>query len=71
MLTIFPAAEIVYDVALLDMRGQYLCALNGFSVARHYQIPVQEVTTRYELVNQPYNVPAKAPISSKSVSCYS
>ncbi|TFY52512.1 hypothetical protein EVJ58_g9975, partial [Rhodofomes roseus] len=59
-------SEIVYDVALLDMRGQYLCLLHGFSVARHYQIPVQEVSARYELVNQVYSIPVKPSISSKS-----
>lgn len=64
----FPPAEIIYDIAIMDMRGQYLCALSGFTVARHYQIPIGEVATRYELVTQPYNIPAKPPISSKSVS---
>ncbi|KAF9047970.1 hypothetical protein BDP27DRAFT_1434385 [Rhodocollybia butyracea] len=47
---------LIYDIALLDATGASLCALQGFSVARHFQVPPQEVATRFELQYQSYGI---------------
>jgi hypothetical protein len=59
--------EVVYDVALLSESGEHLCKLHAFTVARHHQVPVENVSSRFELVYQPYGLISRKNISSRAV----
>ncbi|PCH35877.1 ketoacyl-synt-domain-containing protein [Wolfiporia cocos MD-104 SS10] len=47
---------LVADIRVADADGTVLCIVSGLTVARHYITPPNLVSTRYELVYQPFSL---------------